>query len=131
MAEYINSPGASSHNAALMHTLQRHRDILKVPTIFWSAKCFYFHSSLVKDFRYWWIFLPYDIETCYFENLWLHILLIWFVGLLSRVLQNQKQLLYPARAWRPSRLSPQGHWVSFHTSLHNKRQKCHLEMLGH
>uniref|UniRef100_A0A3P9IQA0 Golgi SNAP receptor complex member 1 n=1 Tax=Oryzias latipes TaxID=8090 RepID=A0A3P9IQA0_ORYLA len=29
MAEYINSPGASSHNAALMHTLQRHRDILK------------------------------------------------------------------------------------------------------
>ncbi|RVE64038.1 hypothetical protein OJAV_G00142150 [Oryzias javanicus] len=29
MAEYINSPGASLHNAALMHTLQRHRDILK------------------------------------------------------------------------------------------------------
>lgn len=30
MAEYTNTPGASSHNAALMHTLQRHRDILQV-----------------------------------------------------------------------------------------------------
>uniref|UniRef100_A0A8P4GU88 Golgi SNAP receptor complex member 1 n=1 Tax=Dicentrarchus labrax TaxID=13489 RepID=A0A8P4GU88_DICLA len=29
MAEYTNTPGASSHNAALMHTLQRHRDILQ------------------------------------------------------------------------------------------------------
>ncbi|XP_050934422.1 Golgi SNAP receptor complex member 1 isoform X2 [Lates calcarifer] len=29
MAEYTNSPGISSHNAALMHTLQRHRDILQ------------------------------------------------------------------------------------------------------
>ncbi|KAG7237395.1 hypothetical protein INR49_032440 [Caranx melampygus] len=29
MAEYTNSPGVSSHNAALMHTLQRHRDILQ------------------------------------------------------------------------------------------------------
>ncbi|XP_061595695.1 Golgi SNAP receptor complex member 1-like [Cololabis saira] len=29
MAEYTNSPGASHHNAAVMHTLQRHRDILK------------------------------------------------------------------------------------------------------
>lgn len=33
MAEYTNTPGASSHNAALMHTLQRHRDILQVHTI--------------------------------------------------------------------------------------------------
>ncbi|XP_024862772.1 Golgi SNAP receptor complex member 1-like isoform X2 [Kryptolebias marmoratus] len=29
MAEYTNTPGASSRNAALMHTLQRHRDILQ------------------------------------------------------------------------------------------------------
>ncbi|KAM9319159.1 Golgi SNAP receptor complex member 1 [Pholidichthys leucotaenia] len=29
MAEYTNSPGAASLNAALMHTLQRHRDILQ------------------------------------------------------------------------------------------------------
>ncbi|KAM3869427.1 Golgi SNAP receptor complex member 1-like [Diretmus argenteus] len=29
MAEYTNTPGASSHNAALMHTLKRHRDILQ------------------------------------------------------------------------------------------------------
>uniref|UniRef100_A0A3P9NTF8 Golgi SNAP receptor complex member 1 n=1 Tax=Poecilia reticulata TaxID=8081 RepID=A0A3P9NTF8_POERE len=29
MAEYTNTPGALSHNAALMHTLQRHRDILQ------------------------------------------------------------------------------------------------------
>ncbi|XP_069396025.1 Golgi SNAP receptor complex member 1-like isoform X2 [Paralichthys olivaceus] len=29
MAEYTNSPGVTSHNAALMHTLQRHRDILQ------------------------------------------------------------------------------------------------------
>ncbi|XP_034462363.1 Golgi SNAP receptor complex member 1-like [Hippoglossus hippoglossus] len=29
MAEYTNSPGVSLHNAALMHTLQRHRDILQ------------------------------------------------------------------------------------------------------
>lgn len=30
MAEYTNAPGTSSLNAALMHTLQRHRDILQV-----------------------------------------------------------------------------------------------------
>uniref|UniRef100_A0A3Q4M6F0 Golgi SNAP receptor complex member 1 n=1 Tax=Neolamprologus brichardi TaxID=32507 RepID=A0A3Q4M6F0_NEOBR len=29
MAEYISTPGVSSHNAGLMHTLQRHRDILQ------------------------------------------------------------------------------------------------------
>ncbi|KAJ4929705.1 hypothetical protein JOQ06_018727 [Pogonophryne albipinna] len=29
MAEYTNTPGVVSHNAALMHTLQRHRDILQ------------------------------------------------------------------------------------------------------
>uniref|UniRef100_A0A672G5P2 Golgi SNAP receptor complex member 1 n=1 Tax=Salarias fasciatus TaxID=181472 RepID=A0A672G5P2_SALFA len=29
MVEYINIPGGVSHNAALMHTLQRHRDILQ------------------------------------------------------------------------------------------------------
>uniref|UniRef100_A0A3Q3JZ58 Golgi SNAP receptor complex member 1 n=1 Tax=Monopterus albus TaxID=43700 RepID=A0A3Q3JZ58_MONAL len=29
MAEYTNASGASSHNVALMHTLQRHRDILQ------------------------------------------------------------------------------------------------------
>uniref|UniRef100_A0A3P8QS57 Golgi SNAP receptor complex member 1 n=1 Tax=Astatotilapia calliptera TaxID=8154 RepID=A0A3P8QS57_ASTCA len=29
MAEYTNSPGAAALNAALMHTLQRHRDILQ------------------------------------------------------------------------------------------------------
>ncbi|XP_057694562.1 Golgi SNAP receptor complex member 1 isoform X2 [Corythoichthys intestinalis] len=29
MAEYTNSPGTTSLNAALMHTLQRHRDILQ------------------------------------------------------------------------------------------------------
>lgn len=30
MAEYTSTPGAASLNAALMHTLQRHRDILQV-----------------------------------------------------------------------------------------------------
>ncbi|XP_041864749.1 Golgi SNAP receptor complex member 1-like [Melanotaenia boesemani] len=29
MAEYTSTPGSSAHNAALMHTLQRHRDILQ------------------------------------------------------------------------------------------------------
>ncbi|KAG5269178.1 hypothetical protein AALO_G00199150 [Alosa alosa] len=29
MAEYSSTPGVTSHNAALMHTLQRHRDILQ------------------------------------------------------------------------------------------------------
>ncbi|CAI5643204.1 unnamed protein product [Oreochromis niloticus] len=29
MAEYTSTPGVSSHNAGLMHTLQRHRDILQ------------------------------------------------------------------------------------------------------
>ncbi|KAK2828206.1 hypothetical protein Q5P01_019240 [Channa striata] len=29
MGEYANTPGTLSHNAALMHTLQRHRDILQ------------------------------------------------------------------------------------------------------
>lgn len=33
MAEYINTPGAALHNAGLMHTLQRHRDILQVRLI--------------------------------------------------------------------------------------------------
>jgi Golgi SNAP receptor complex protein 1 len=30
MAEYTHSAGVPSLNAALMHTLQRHRDILQV-----------------------------------------------------------------------------------------------------
>lgn len=30
MAEYTSTPGVTSLNAALMHTLQRHRDILQV-----------------------------------------------------------------------------------------------------
>lgn len=34
MAEYANSAGVPSLNAALMHTLQRHRDILQV--IYWA-----------------------------------------------------------------------------------------------
>lgn len=34
MAEYTNSAGVPSLNAALMHTLQRHRDILQV--IHWA-----------------------------------------------------------------------------------------------
>lgn len=33
MAEYTNTPGTASLNAALMHTLQRHRDILQVCTL--------------------------------------------------------------------------------------------------
>lgn len=33
MAEYTNTPGTTSLNAALMHTLQRHRDILQVCTL--------------------------------------------------------------------------------------------------
>lgn len=33
MAEYTNTPGMSLHNAALMHTLQRHRDILQVHNV--------------------------------------------------------------------------------------------------
>lgn len=33
MAEYIHTPGAALHNAGLMHTLQRHRDILQVQLI--------------------------------------------------------------------------------------------------
>lgn len=33
MAEYTNTPGTASLNSALMHTLQRHRDILQV----WST----------------------------------------------------------------------------------------------
>lgn len=38
MAEYTNAPATASLNAALMHTLQRHRDILQV--------CFLPFSSL-------------------------------------------------------------------------------------
>ncbi|XP_074529290.1 Golgi SNAP receptor complex member 1-like [Halichoeres trimaculatus] len=46
MAEYTNTAGASSHSSALMHTLQRHRDILqdythefhKTKTNFFSLK---------------------------------------------------------------------------------------------
>lgn len=30
MAEYASTSGVTSQNAALMHTLQRHRDILQV-----------------------------------------------------------------------------------------------------
>lgn len=33
MAEYTSTPGVTSLNAALMHTLQRHRDILQVRPI--------------------------------------------------------------------------------------------------
>ncbi|EAW51230.1 golgi SNAP receptor complex member 1, isoform CRA_b [Homo sapiens] len=38
MAEYTNSAGVPSLNAALMHTLQRHRDILQV--IYWARDVF-------------------------------------------------------------------------------------------
>lgn len=37
MAEYTNAPSTASLNAALMHTLQRHRDILQV-----CCYCFFF-----------------------------------------------------------------------------------------
>lgn len=48
MAEYTNTPGTASLNAALMHTLQRHRDILQVcplihvnfPPLFFLLICF-------------------------------------------------------------------------------------------
>lgn len=40
MAEYTNSAGVPSLNAALMHTLQRHRDILQVTNA--CPSCFYF-----------------------------------------------------------------------------------------
>lgn len=33
MAEYINKPGAALNHAGLLHTLQRHRDILQVQLI--------------------------------------------------------------------------------------------------
>lgn len=34
MVEYASAPGALSRSAALMHTLQRHRDILQVQTMY-------------------------------------------------------------------------------------------------
>lgn len=46
MAEYTNTPGASSHNAGLMHTLQRHRDILQVHAIT-SLSCISFNCRAV------------------------------------------------------------------------------------
>ena len=42
MAEYTNSAGVPSLNAALMHTLQRHRDILQVTNT--CPSCFHFVS---------------------------------------------------------------------------------------
>lgn len=60
MAEYTNTPGASSHNAALMHTLQRHRDILQVNTII-SLCLLTFHDetgfgSICRSFLVFFIF---------------------------------------------------------------------------
>lgn len=42
MAEYINTPGAAPHNAGLMHTLQRHRDILQVQLILLLLSLFHY-----------------------------------------------------------------------------------------
>lgn len=47
MAEYTNAPGTASLNAALMHTLQRHRDILQVGPIFLSVSL---HIFLKQSF---------------------------------------------------------------------------------
>lgn len=42
MAEYINTPGAVPHNAGLLHTLQRHRDILQVQLILLLLSLFHY-----------------------------------------------------------------------------------------
>lgn len=49
MAEYTSTPGASSLNAALMHTLQRHRDILQVCScLCLSCSCLGFLSKHLR-----------------------------------------------------------------------------------
>lgn len=50
MAEYTSTPGVTSLNAALMHTLQRHRDILQVRRVLHLSLTRLTHSlwSLLK-----------------------------------------------------------------------------------
>ncbi|CAG6004069.1 unnamed protein product [Menidia menidia] len=45
MAEYTNTPGSSSLNAALMHTLQRHRDILQLHLLSTQDYTHEFHKT--------------------------------------------------------------------------------------
>ncbi|XP_032389596.1 Golgi SNAP receptor complex member 1 [Etheostoma spectabile] len=49
MVGYTNTPGASSHNAALMHTLQRHRDILQDYTHEFHKTKSNFHSLRERE----------------------------------------------------------------------------------
>ena len=51
MAEYTNSAGVPSLNAALMHTLQRHRDILQV--IHWAWDLYVIIGGLWVFFTPW------------------------------------------------------------------------------
>lgn len=55
MAESMNMQGPPSHNAGMMHTLQRHRDILQVHTLIYIYIYIYldgeqFYHSLQNDF---------------------------------------------------------------------------------
>lgn len=110
MAGYTNTPGASSHNAALMHTLQRHRDILQVytslsRTTFSRWKVFQLPMLVILSIFH--MFKKKHLWNC--NTFWL---LFYPIGLYSWIPQNQKQLLQSARARGPTRLCSQRHWVS-------------------
>ncbi|CAG08841.1 unnamed protein product, partial [Tetraodon nigroviridis] len=49
MAEYINTPGAGQHNAGLLHTLKRHRDILQDYTHEFHKTKSNFHSLRERE----------------------------------------------------------------------------------
>lgn len=105
MAEYTNTPGAAPHHAGLMHTLQRHRDILQVHLILlllslFDCLCFLYllferHFNNLKNLYF---LLYFYIKNSLF--LCQHCVLVDFhyaiyhpLGLYARVPQNKEQLL--------------------------------------
>lgn len=70
MAESMNMQGPPSHNAGMMHTLQRHRDILQVHTLIYIYIYTYldgeqFYHSLQNDFptAFFWSFRTTHTNT--------------------------------------------------------------------
>lgn len=120
----MNKPGASSHNAGMMHTLQRHRDILQVHTyLFILLKLLYFIINRMSCIYISVYCLNQDkillISTFYIlcrslqhHELLTAFFLFYLLGLYTWIPQNQKQLLHPERERGSARICSQRDRVS-------------------
>lgn len=102
MAEYTNTPGTASLNAALMHTLQRHRDILQV--------CFLTSAHLFELDVHW--NDPFGELNVWDYRMKCTLDLFFILGLHAWIPQNQRQLPGHPGKRRPAGVRQERHWVS-------------------